>query len=297
MDLREIEMFRAVMDQGSVTSAARALGVSQPAVSKTLAALEKSLGFSLFQRQGRRMLPTAEAKQLHAEASRLLDGFNQLETSTKEIASGHRGTLTVAASPNTATSWLPPVVATFRRERPHVRFRFLTRNSEELRELAASSAFDLGLAEGPFSNGELLVRRYVMPRVVVLPRTHRLARCTTLTPQLLGGEDLVAIRRSSSSNWGNVARAFDQAGAICHIVAECEIAAMAMNIVTAGGGICLADPISAAKIGPELIQRPFLPVTTYEIGMLRPAHGRFTILARAFAEAVHKHVSSYIKDV
>jgi DNA-binding transcriptional LysR family regulator len=295
MDHRQIEIFRAVLDQGSVTAAARFLGVSQPAVSTSLTKLEKRVGFGLFRREGRRLVPTAEAHLLHVEASRLLDGFERLGVSAGEISAGQRGTLTIATNPGPAISWLPSVVAAFRRERPQVRLRLLTRSSEEVRELAAASAFDLGLAETPFANAEHVLRRYALPRVVVLPRTHRLAAHDVLTPALLDGEALVATVRSSWS-WANVARAFDHAGAVCNVVAECEFTAIALNMVAAGVGICLADPISAAGVGAGLVQRRLLPATPYEVGVLCPAHGELTILARAFAAALHSHIAAFLME-
>ena len=164
-----------------------------------------------------------------------------------------------------------------------------------MRELAGLSAFDLGLAEAPFANGELVLRRYVIPRVVVLPRSHRLAGCAELTPQLLDGEDIVATVRSSWS-WAGVARAFDQAGAVCRVVAECEFTPIALNMAAAGAGICFADPITAATIGAGLVQRPFRPLTTYEIGLLSPAHGDVTILAKAFADALHAYITPYLVE-
>jgi DNA-binding transcriptional LysR family regulator len=295
MDHRQIEIFRAVINQGSVTDAARILGISQPAVSGSLAKLEQRLGFGLFRRQGRRLVPTAEARQLHLEASRRLDEFGKLGVSVGEISAGRRGTLTIATNPGPAISWLPAVAAAFRRDRPEVRLRLLTRSSQEVRELASLSAFDLGLAEAPFANAEPVLRRYTMPRVVVLPRTHRLVGYDVLTPQLLDGEDLVATIRSSW-NWSSVARAFDLAGAVCRVVVECEFVSIALNMVAAGAGICLADPISAASIGPDLVQRPFIPATPYEVGLLRPAHGELTILAKAFAATLHAHIAPFLQE-
>jgi len=92
MDQRQIEIFRTVIDQGSVTAAARVLAVSQPAVSGSLAKLEKRLGFDLFRREGRRLVATPEARLLHLEASHLLDGFERLGRAANEIAAGQRGT-------------------------------------------------------------------------------------------------------------------------------------------------------------------------------------------------------------
>jgi DNA-binding transcriptional LysR family regulator len=295
MDHRQIEIFRAVIDQGSVTAAARSLGISQPAVSGSLAKLEKGVGFHLFRREGRRLVPTTEARLLHAEASRVLDGFARLDASTAEISAGQRGTLTIATNPGPAISWLPTVAAAFRRTRPQVQLRLLTRSSQEVRELAAVSAFDLGLAEAPFANAETVLRRYELPRVVVLRRDHHLAGHEVLTPQLLDGEMFVAMVRSSW-NWANLARAFDLAGAVCNVVAECEFTAIALNMVAAGMGVCMADPISAAGVGPVLIQRPFRPMVPYEVGLLGPSHGGLTILAQAFAEALHAHIASFLTE-
>ena len=295
MDHRQTEIFRAVIDQGSVTAAARSLGVSQPAVSGSLAKLEKTVGFALFRREGRRLVPTAEARLLHAEASRVLDGFARLDASIGEISTGQRGTLTIATNPGPAISWLPSVAAAFRRERPQVMLRLLTRSSQEVRELAAMSAFDLGVAEAPFANAENVLRRYALPRVVVLPRNHTLAKWDVLTPQLLDGAAFVATVRSSW-NWANLARAFDLVGAVCNVVAECEFTAIALNLVGAGMGVCLADPISAASVGPQLVQRPFQPPVPYEVGLLGPNHGDLTTLAQAFAGALHAHITSFLES-
>lgn len=292
MDQRQLEVFRAVLDTGSATGAARALGVSQPAVSGSLAKLERQLGFDLFRREGRRLVATSEARRLHAEASRLLDGFERLGRTAGDIAAGQQGLLTVATNPGPGICWLPKVVAAFRHARPAVQVRLLTRSSEEVRELASLSAFDLGLAEAPFAMGEHVFRRYSFPRVVVLPDTHPLTRHQVLTPNLLDGADLIATVRSSWS-WAGLARAFDAAGAVCRVALECEFTAVSLNLVAAGAGITFADPISAATAGPGIVTRPFRPTTPYEVGLLSPAHGRLTILAQAFAEALHAHIAPY----
>lgn len=294
MDYRLIEIFCAIMDHGSVTSAARILGVSQPAVSSSLGKLEKLLGYSLFLRQARTLVPTTEAKLLHSEAIHILSALDRFGATAEEIYDGRRGVLTIATHPNAAISWLPSVAAEFRRERPNVHLRFLSRSSGEVRALAAASAIDLGIAEAPFANAELVLHRYALPRVAVIPNQHRLAAHEVLSPQLLDGEDLIAVV-PASWNWALVARAFDRAGAVCHVVAECEYMATALALTAHGTGICLADPISATTTGLGLIQRPFLPVTPYEVGLLGPAHGKISVLAKAFGDALNKHISSYLE--
>jgi DNA-binding transcriptional LysR family regulator len=293
MDYRQLEMFEAVVSLGSVTEAARSLGVTQPAVSTAMGKLERDVGFVLFRRDGRRSLPTAEARLLYGEAVRVLADFRRLNEAAAGISAAQSGSLTIATHPTPAITWLPSVAGAFCRARPQVRLRILTRSSGEVRDLAALSAFDLGLAEAPFIRSEIVLRRYSLARIVVLPRNHRLASEAVLTPQLLDGEDMIAIV-NSGWNWATVARTFEAAGARCPIAAECEFAVIAINLVAEGLGFCFADPLSVADAAARgLAVRPFEPILPYEVALLRPAHGALTKLAEAFAADFHGFVSPH----
>ena len=293
MDHRQLSMFQAVITLGSVTEAARHLGVTQPAVSTAMTKLERDVGFPLFRRDGRRLVPTAEARQLSSQAIRVLADFQQLTEAAAGISAARTGTLTIASNPSPAIAWLPKIAAAFCRDRPEVTLRMITRSSEDVRLLSASSTFDLGLAEAPFSRSETLLRRYSFARVVVLPPDHRLAAHAVLTPKLLDDEGLIATV-SSSWNWATVARTFEAAGAQCRVVAECDFTVIALNMVAAGMGICLADPLSVAGAGkPGLVTRPFQPTLPYDVGLLRPSHGTMTRLAEAFAAEFHAAVSPH----
>ena len=294
MDFRQLEIFDVLMTSPSATEAARRLGISQPAVSAAMGKLARDVGFDLFWMEGRRLVPSAEARELHREAAHLLTAFRRLSETAAGISAGQSGTLTVATNPSPGVAWLPPVCAAFCRSRPEVRLRLLTRSSEEVRDLAEVSAFDLGLAEAPFRNPEQVLRRYAFSRVVVLPQAHRLAREDVLTPELLDGEPVVATVRSSW-NRATVARAFEAAGATYRIVAECEFTVIAIRMVRAGLGLCLADPLTiAAEPMAGLVARPFRPSLTYDVALLRPARGPLTRLAEAFAAEFDAHVSPHL---
>ncbi len=294
MEQRQLEMFEAVVSLGSVTEAARSLGVTQPAVSIALRKLERDVGFSLFRRDGRRLLPTTEARLLFAETVRVLGDLRRLGGAAADIGAAQSGLLTIATNPSPAIAWLPGIAAAFCSTRPQVRLRILTRSSDEVRDMAALSAFDLGLAEAPFTQAETVLRRYSFARVVVLPRGHRLASEEVLTPQLLDGEAMVATVRSNWS-WATVARAFEAVGAQCRIVAECEFTVIAIGMVASGLGMCIADTLSVEASGLRgLVTRPFQPALTYDVGLLRPAHGTLTRLAEAFTAEFDARVLPHI---
>jgi DNA-binding transcriptional LysR family regulator len=299
MDLRLIEMFQAVMRYRSVTEAARSLGVSQPAVSAALGRLEKDVGFALFRREGRHIVPTAEALLLDQEAARALAGFAQLEDAAAAISAGQRGTLTIATSPAPGISWLPQVISRFRRERPATNVRLLTRSSDQVRSMVSARAFDLGLAEPPFDRFDAVLRRYRFRMQCVLPADHALAAHDEITPALLEGQDLIVTSQSHTS-YGALARAFQACGAVFAPVIECEFFTIAVNLVIYGAGICLADPISVMEASKrfgsrtDVVVRPFVPEIVYEVALLRPAVGELSKLATEFASVLDDTLTPFL---
>src|SRR5690606_19395695 len=102
MNLRHMEVFRAVMLTGGVSGAAQLLHISQPAVSKMLMQSQRNLGFALFERVKGRLVPTSEAQALHAEIEALWRGVERVRDTTRELASPRSGSLTVGVSASLA---------------------------------------------------------------------------------------------------------------------------------------------------------------------------------------------------
>jgi len=294
MDIRQLQIFIAIIERGSLTEAAKALDITQPAVSGALSRLERHVGFSLFQRDGRQVVPTAEAVLLHEEATRALRGVEQLDDVVADIAATRRGRLVIASNPGPGITWLPRIAAEFRVGRPDMTIRFLTRSSREVRSLVAGRALDIGLAEPPFDSGDTIVRRYRFATVAVLPASHPLCVHREITPNLLDDEDLIAMVPLHSTAPA-IAKAFEAAGARRRVVAECEFFATALSMAQHGGGICLVDPISAQEsMRAGLEVRPFAPTIIYEIAVLRPPRGKMSLLSMEFAASVDRFVSPFL---
>jgi DNA-binding transcriptional LysR family regulator len=103
---RQIEAFRAVMTGGGMSRGARALGVSQPAISRIMADLEAEVGFPLFAKEGRNAIPTLRARLLLAEVERTLLGLSHLEGVARTLRESGEGRLSIALPPS-----ILPVVA------------------------------------------------------------------------------------------------------------------------------------------------------------------------------------------
>ena len=93
MNLRQCEVFRAVMTASSITEAADRLGITQPAVSKMLAQIERDPGFPLFLREHRRLVPTPEAQALFKEVERAFLGLEHLTRFARDLKGPRQGHL------------------------------------------------------------------------------------------------------------------------------------------------------------------------------------------------------------
>src|SRR6478672_10752665 len=95
LNLRQLEVFHAIMSCGSLTEAARFLNVSQPSISTVLKHTEKRLGWPLFERTGGRLVATPEAELLFPEVERIFAQLGTLDRVTKDLHGGKAGFLAV----------------------------------------------------------------------------------------------------------------------------------------------------------------------------------------------------------
>lgn len=132
MNFRHLEVFYAVMTHGTVTAAARQLGVSQPSVTTTLQNAEAGLGIQLFLREGGRLVPTDEARVLFEEAQRAHDALDALERMAEGLKLGQGGHVRIAAVPTLSLDLLPDAIATFEKRHPGFRYSVETMDSEAI---------------------------------------------------------------------------------------------------------------------------------------------------------------------
>lgn len=284
MDVKLLEAFRAVVDHRSMTAAAGAMGVTQPAVSTQIARLEEMVGFSLFERANGRLKPTAEGMLFYAEASRVLGEVDRLQAATAQIREGQSGRLTIASHPSAAISLLPNLVAQFLAGRAGVSVRLISRHSDVVSQLLPTESFDIGIAELPIDESQVEVRRYGMRCVAILPPRHALASRKLLTPELLGPHPMVMPARSHQVP-NRIRTVFSAAGVSINAVVEAEFFASLCGLVAAGTGWSIVDPLSARSFEHlGFVTRPFEPAITYEIGAFHRRDREPSVLATAFLD-------------
>jgi DNA-binding transcriptional LysR family regulator len=144
MDTRQLAAFCAVVEKKSFSQAAERLGVTQPAVSLQIRALEKRLGVQLVDRSGRRVEPTEAGQRLYRNAQRVLAAEEQL---LDELVEGERigGRLELGASTGPGGSVVPIVLAELARAHPDLSIALTVADTHRIVELVADRALELGV--------------------------------------------------------------------------------------------------------------------------------------------------------
>jgi len=146
MDTRQLAAFCAVVERRSFSQAAERLGVTQPAVSLQVRALEKRLGTQLLDRSGRRVEPTEAGRRLYRGAQRLLQLEDQLLGDVAAEGEGElEGELSIGASTGPAAVVVPVLLCEFQRLHPGIRVALEVHDTQAVVELVAERELELGI--------------------------------------------------------------------------------------------------------------------------------------------------------
>jgi DNA-binding transcriptional LysR family regulator len=148
MDSHRLRHFVAVVDHGGFTAAARAVYVSQPALSLAVKELEAEFGVALFIRSGRRVQLTPAGTALLEPARQVLRDLETGQAAVEAVAGLHAGTVTIASLPTLAADPVAPLVGAFRRHYPGVRIDLAApEGTSELFDLVVAGTCELGVTD------------------------------------------------------------------------------------------------------------------------------------------------------
>jgi len=298
LNIRQVEVFRAIMSAGSVTAAADRLNVTQPSVSKHLKLLETDLGMPLFERSGNKLVPTSEARAFYDQIERTYLGLDHLTRFADDLSNNRHGEILLAAMPLIAHSWLPDIVSRFLKEHDNVSMSLPVRSSRWITEWVAAGRVDfgIGLMSGD-DTGVISQLLMSVPLVCVLPAQHALASQSVVTPSNLRGETLISL--SNFDHWRlAVDAALDREHVRTLRRVETFSTYTACDLAVRGVGVAVVDAITANKYaGQGLLQRPFVPGLTFEIFLMRPRHWQVPRLAESLITLIESEANSTSKSL
>lgn len=214
IDLRQLEMFEAIERYGSLTLAAEALNVTQPAISLQMRKLEAQLDLALLERAGRGVTITEAGQEVLHQARRINRVLDDLRENLRHFKGVQKGVLRIAVV-STANYFIPEYLANFRKQHPGVEIDFRVANRDNILEMLASNESDLAITGQPPDDSDLIARPFKEnPLVVIAPPDHPLAGRTDIEP-----EDLVqypfVVREPGSGTRAAMERAFLEHGLEC----------------------------------------------------------------------------------
>lgn len=168
MRLRQIEVFHAVYTNGSISAAARALNVSQPAVSKVLRHSEAQLGIKLFDLVRGRLVPTDEAHAFFREVDDVFHRISSLQTTAKNLRSSGAGYLRIGVVPSLGLEAIPAAVAAYRRKNPAVTFEIKTIHHGDFLRSLYERECDIAFGYDPYPHPRLALHKLATAELVVV---------------------------------------------------------------------------------------------------------------------------------
>lgn len=254
MELRHLRYFIAVAEAGTFTLAAERLGIQQPPLSQQIKALEKELGFALFERVPKGAKLTVGGGVFAEEARAILASVGRASLRASSVAHGRTGKLSLGFTSSAVTHWLTPrMISGFRDAYPEVDLEYQEGSAAKLIQSVANGTLDIGTVRKPVAHPQgvsfhTLVKEQML---LVLPAAHPLARAAgkgkgtgkstklaTLSLRALKDEPFILTRRPGAPGmYADLIDACHRAGFTPRIAAEVENMLTNVALVAAGVGV------------------------------------------------------------
>ncbi len=257
MDLRQLEMFQAIVETGSFTRAGEKLFVSQSAISRQIKLLEDELGDQLFKRIHKRihLTPTGEIVLQYSQKI-----FNELRLLNAEIADlTHlkRGSLHLAGGMSVCTYLFPVLLREYKRLHPNIEIRIATGMTEEILRMLRSNEVDLALLSLPFDDPDLeVIPALSEEMVLVMDEHHPLASKAKISFSDLPPYTFIHFERGSNTR-KVVDQIFREEHVQFHNTMELQNVEITKPLVARGLGISVIPypAVASAPTGRGLVYR------------------------------------------
>jgi DNA-binding transcriptional LysR family regulator len=296
MDLKRLQTFVAVAEQGSVSGAAERLRVTQPALSRQIRDLQRDLGVALFRLVGRRLLLTGEGEEFLVHCRGLLGHAEAVADRARSLARGEGGVLRVAATPQVIESVFSGFLGRYARLRPGVQIRLTEAGGVEHAGMLARGEVHLATAIRPADNGRFAA--FALPPVQVLvahaPSFGLPAEGGDLDVGLLARTPLLLLRRGFGTR-----QMFD---------AACHLAGLDPVVAFEGGAahalLALAEAGAGAAVLPSTVRTGGRPLRVSRLTCRgEPVEADFVVLwdgrrpLPRYAEGFPEAFDAYVREI
>ncbi len=281
--LRQLEILKTVADHGSMTRAAKGLGISQPAISRVISDLSDLFGFPLFERKDGLLIPSQETRYILPDISRVIELMDHIRGTTQDLTARRAGHLRVACLPGFATSHLPKIVASFLENRPDVTITIEPDRPERILEWIIGEQYDCGITDAFDGHPTIETTTMNIRTVCIFPLGHRFSQLAKISPNHLDNERLVHTRRDSYF-FQALSETFRKHSVAPKQIVETRQFTGACELVSLGVGVSIVSELDARTYKGRLDFRPFTPNIPHQLSLVRPTHQAPSMITLDFME-------------
>jgi len=277
----QLEYLLAALAAESWKEAAASVGVTPSALSQGISELERRLGVTLFDKQGRRRVPTALGTEAGVHATRVLAELRELSRWADEIKSGSSGQLSIGMIDTAAIHHYGDTLMRFRAARPGTNLRLIVQPSGMLLDLLAAGQVDAAVVVDPDPDDRLILQPLIAePLYAYAPPGTKVGPPTTWGPWV----GFPAESRTRALT----ARSLRRQSATYDVVAESSQPAVLREMVQLGMGWCVL-PVTDAETEPHALKRAHAePIAERQLTLVRRADRTPTPALDAFLKSLEQ---------
>ena len=286
------------MTTGSITAATQVVNLSQPAISRLIAVMEAELGFKLFYRQGRRLIPSVEGRSFFLRIEGTLSGIDDIDSIANDIRYNKEGRLRLCAmGPLLFSRLLPNAIASYRSAYPETQLTVEMRRREDIDEWVASRQADLGFTLMPVESKSVSSEQIVTVAAVgIVPKDHRLADQKVLSLSDFENETLILPKQSIRLRQIVDAEILRGKRSVA-VDIETSTALASCHLVAQGVGVGVSDPFSFSGVGREHIAvSRWEPAITLTYCAIWPKDREPTDQTRRFLDVVRSSAEIFLNE-
>ena len=279
MNLRQLEVFQAVMQTGNMSAAARLISITPSAVSKTIAHTELQLGYKLFTRDKGALAPTPEARVLFAESAQIHGKLDELRKIAVNLRQVDQGQVRLAAIPSISHEFLPLAIERHSSRFPGVGVEVRTIHQDQMPSALMTRSVDFALGYYEHPHPQLVSRMLVSgPLYLAVTRDiwERAARVRRNNPMtFLANTPLIRLVGDDPMRHA-IDTLVQQLGATGESGVQVQTSRLALELVRLGMGWTVIDFLTASNIDPrtmaavELQDLPPVPLHAYHAAATPP---------------------------
>ena len=249
MKLENLKMFCLVVDEGSISQAARLSFLSQPAVTRQIHQLENYYNTLLFDREEGRLRVTEAGKLLYPFAKAIVNDFNHSKEVIQQSTGEYNANLIVGASLTIGEYLLPSLLGRFKKQQPEIKVTLTIKNTPRVLEDLSNDVIDLALVEGLVENTDFIVDKFAEDELIlVCPSDHPWKDRKEIQLEELGNERMIW-RESISGTRLIVENMLREHGVLEKIESYMEIGSTQAikSAVEAGLGVSILPRLTVAR--------------------------------------------------